>query len=77
MAQGNQFAVTLDANGSARFFRLHSVRTLTQVAETSPAPGEAGVAVTRETILRFNAPLATNSVITVDKFFAGFGGRAG
>ena len=43
--------------------------------ETSPAAGESGVAITRETIFRLSAPLAASTVIGPNTLFAGFGGR--
>lgn len=48
---------------------------LTTIASTSPLPGDTGVSVNRETILNFSAPLAANTLITRDNFFAGFAGR--
>ncbi len=48
---------------------------LTSILSTSPANGEDGVANTRETIIRFNAPLAEDAEITSDKLFAAFGGE--
>lgn len=48
---------------------------LTRLAETSPFNGEDGVAVTRETILRFTRPLSTNAVLTVTNLYATFSGR--
>lgn len=48
---------------------------LTTVVESSPFQGEDGVAVTREVILRFDRPLATNAVVTTDHLWAGFAGR--
>jgi hypothetical protein len=42
--------------------------------ESSPANGEGDVAVTRETILRFSRPLATDAAITSQNLYAEFGG---
>src|ERR1043166_398000 len=39
---------------------------LTKAVETSPANGESGVAVTRETIFHFNQPLAPNTVLNTN-----------
>src|SRR5688500_17683678 len=58
--QGTQASVTIRSSDQARFFRLRKAEApaaLTTVGETSPANGESGVAVTRETIVRFTAPL--------------------
>jgi hypothetical protein len=57
------------------FYRILGVPALSTIAEMSPANGESGVSVTRETIVRFTAPLAANTVLTTSNFFAGFGGR--
>lgn len=70
---GNEFSVTLPTGAGNKFFRLR--RQLTTVRASSPLNGEQGVAVTRETIVHFSAPLATNAIITTENFFAGFGGR--
>ncbi len=42
---------------------------------SSPLNGETGVAVTRETILRFQRPLAAGTVLTGEQLFATGGGR--
>lgn len=47
----------------------------TVIRETSPAHGERGVAVTRETVFRFNHPLATNTFLGPSHLYATFGGR--
>jgi hypothetical protein len=57
-----------------RFFRLRIV-TSTKIIGTSPYPGESGVAVTREVVLRFSAPLAENTRITPDQCYAQVDGR--
>ncbi len=46
-----------------------------RLVETSPANGESGVAVTRETIFRFNHPLASTTLLTTNNLRATFGGR--
>ncbi|MCI0536406.1 MAG: Ig-like domain-containing protein [Verrucomicrobiales bacterium] len=73
----NQYSVTVDASGGARFFRLHSgaLEPLTTIRESSPADGETGVAVTRETIVHFSLPLADTTVLKTNNFYATFGGR--
>lgn len=73
-ARGDLLTVTFSPAEAARFFRLRRMG-LTVVAETSPTTGEAGVSVTRETILRFSNPLAADVQLTTDRFFADFGGR--
>jgi hypothetical protein len=57
--QNNEYVLTLSTEGAAKFFRLVNLGgSLTQLELSSPADGETGVAVTRETILRFSAPLS-------------------
>jgi hypothetical protein len=46
-----------------------------RVIEVSPSNGESGVALTRETIFRFNLALSTNTLITTSNLYATFGGR--
>lgn len=45
------------------------------IDRVSPMNGEAGVAVTRETVVRFSGALAAESAVTTDDFFAEFAGR--
>lgn len=45
------------------------------ISETSPMAGEDGVSVTRETIAYFSAALSPTTTLSVDKFWAEFGGR--
>jgi hypothetical protein len=54
---------------------LRDGRRVTRIVRTSPEPGEAGVAVTRETILYFDRPLAADASLGRTNFFASFGGR--
>lgn len=42
---------------------------------SSPADGEGDVAVTRETVIYFTKPLATNTVLSTTNLYATFGGR--
>lgn len=48
---------------------------LASVRSTSPAAGEADVAVTRETVLHFSMPLALDAALDTEQFRAEFGGR--
>lgn len=58
------------------FFRLRqSAPAGVFVTETSPAAGEGGVAVTRETVVRFSEPLADGTILSAENFHALFGGR--
>ncbi|MCP5517327.1 MAG: Ig-like domain-containing protein [Verrucomicrobiales bacterium] len=47
----------------------------TRISRSSPAAGESGVAVTRETVLVFDRPLAAGTVLANGGFFASFGDR--
>ncbi len=49
--------------------------SLTTIRETSPAEGESGVTVTRETVFHFNQPLASNTFLNATHLYAEFGGR--
>ena len=70
------YTVNFEADDRYRFFRLRlAPALLSTVSEISPAAGESGVAVTRETIFRLSAPLAVSTVIVPNTLFAGFGGR--
>lgn len=66
--------ILLPVSEESRFFRLRIV-TSTKIIGTSPYPGESGVAVTREVVLRFSAPLAENARITTDQCYAQVDGR--
>lgn len=71
-----QYSVTVQAGETPRFFRLRSAAAgLTSILETSPGSGESGVAVTRETIIRFSQPLAADTMLANDRMYAEFGGR--
>ena len=48
---------------------------LLTVGITSPADGEQGVAVTRETILHLSLPLSNSVALTTNHLYATFGGR--
>ncbi len=75
--QGALFRLTLDMPVATRFFRLQSgnAAPLTSLVRTSPANGDNGVAVTRETIFEFSAPLAADTVVTTNEIQATFGGK--
>jgi hypothetical protein len=47
----------------------------TRLRASSPASGETGVSVTRETVLRFSRPLAADTVLGVGNFYAEAAGR--
>lgn len=64
----------LTVRADTRFFRLRNA-PLTTIQEASPANGDRGVAVTRETVLRFSNPLATETRLNTERLFAEFGGR--
>ncbi|MBI2928565.1 MAG: Ig-like domain-containing protein [Verrucomicrobia bacterium] len=70
----DEYSLTIQATGRERFFRLRSA-PLTQIRETSPANGETGVAVTRETIIRFSEPLWPTGTLSLANFYAEAVGR--
>ncbi len=72
---GGRFSVIIQASARSRFFRLRSGGALTRIEQTSPAHGESGVAVTRETIFRFNQPLVLTTVLNSDRLYAEARGR--
>ncbi|MHB1308033.1 MAG: Ig-like domain-containing protein [Limisphaerales bacterium] len=76
-AQGGEWVVTMAAGSSARYFRLRQTGAipLTIVSDTSPVAAEEGVAVTRETVLYFSAPLAPAVTIGGPQLYAEAAGR--
>ncbi|MCI0540529.1 MAG: hypothetical protein L0Z50_35460, partial [Verrucomicrobiales bacterium] len=70
----NRFTVSRPASSGVRFFRLREP-PFTTIRESSPGNGETDVAVLRETIVRFSAPLAANSVVSAMNFYAVAGPR--
>ncbi|MCI0541851.1 MAG: Ig-like domain-containing protein, partial [Verrucomicrobiales bacterium] len=73
---GGKLWVLIRPSTQTRFYRLRAGATAAAtIIETSPAFGESGVAVTRETIFRLSAPLAASAIITSDHLYAEFGAR--
>ena len=73
---GGHWLVEIEPAAQQRFYRLSAVSSaLTVVAETSPAQGEFGVSVNRETVFRFSAPIAADTVLTPQIFSAQAAGR--
>lgn len=65
-----------DGNGLSHYQEyLAAILPPTALTESSPANGESGVAVTRETIFRFSEPLAATTVLDAGRIMATFGGR--
>lgn len=74
--EGGLTSVTLAPSSQTRYFRLSgNSAVVTRIVETSPAAGEGGVSVTRETIVRFSGPLAATTLLLGDDLHAEFGGR--
>lgn len=76
-AEGRGSFEIADSNGMS-FYRIQELPAIpppTIIAETSPAHGELGVSVTRETIIHFSAPLAADTIIGTDRLYAVLGGR--
>lgn len=73
---GGRRVLVVSAGQATRFFRLRAgLGTSLTLAWTSPAPGEAGVAVTRETVFRFSAPLAAAATVNTERLYATAAGR--
>jgi hypothetical protein len=70
----NQVDVDLIAQAILGFSTLPEI-PLTAILESSPAHGDSGVAITRETGFRFTQPLAPSTLLTTSNLFAEFGGR--
>jgi hypothetical protein len=67
----NQLTVTIKAGAAVQFFRLVQTEPApTKIISTSPFDSETDVAVTRESIVRFSAPLETNTVLNSENFYA-------
>ncbi|MBE7500912.1 MAG: Ig-like domain-containing protein [Verrucomicrobiales bacterium] len=78
VVEGTSRRVNLGVTAQTGYFRLRgpaSSAPLT-IVESSPAAGEGGVAVTRETVFRFSGPLAADTTVTRDHLYAEFAGRA-
>ncbi|MHB9009100.1 MAG: Ig-like domain-containing domain, partial [Limisphaerales bacterium] len=77
VATGEQWGVSLPVTEAPRYFRLRlqGPAPLTRIGATSPADGETGVSITRETVFRFTEPLGEDSTLTSDRLFARAGGR--
>ncbi len=76
--QGDLLTVSEPTTQQTRYYRLRYVGSalpLTTVVGSSPMPAEDGVAVTRETVLYFSAPLAGDTLLATNQFHAEFGGR--
>jgi RHS repeat-associated protein len=48
---------------------------LTRVLDSSPSDGATQISVNRETVIHFSQPLSTNTVLTLQNFYAEFGGQ--
>ncbi|MBL9135599.1 MAG: Ig-like domain-containing protein [Verrucomicrobiales bacterium] len=76
VTQGDRVSVRVGLGAGPQFYRLRQgAGTAATVVDTSPAAGESGVAVTRESIFRLSAPLASDVVLSGDDLHAEFGGR--
>jgi len=77
VTQGAERVVTLEASQVERYFRLGPAASVeyTRISESSPADGEIGVAVTRETVVHFSRPLAAETVLNTNHFYATSGVR--
>jgi hypothetical protein len=74
VSDGTNFVIKIQPRNVAQFFRLEEM-PLTEIDSTSPFDGETGVAVTRESVVHFTAPLAADTMLTRDNFYAMAAGR--
>lgn len=74
---GDRLIVHMAASSATRFFRLRVAAPLrpARIVETSPSPGETGVSVGRETILRLDLPLTASTLLLRNSLFAEAAGR--
>jgi hypothetical protein len=73
---GDQRTVTVTVQSGVQYYRLRETSgAMLTIAESSPAPGDRGVAVTRETIFRLTGTLAADTVLTTNHLYAVAGGR--
>ncbi|MBL9138056.1 MAG: Ig-like domain-containing protein [Verrucomicrobiales bacterium] len=71
-----RFLMNLNPAATPRYFRLRrDTIVFTTVAQTSPAEGETGVSVTRESVFRFSTPLASDLILASDEVSAEARGR--
>src|SRR5262245_35924729 len=70
--QDGVYTAIVELEGATRFFRLQEAGGGFTTFTSSPFNGEQAVATTREIILRFNQPLAENTVLSVEDFHADF-----
>jgi hypothetical protein len=69
-------SIELGPDAAAAFFRLRqSSPVVVGIRSTSPHPGESGVAVTRETIFHFTAPLRDDQILESSEIYAEAAGR--
>jgi len=73
--RGNEFEIIFRITATQRYYRLRSQGAAVTTFRSSPAHGEEGVAVTRETVLQYSQPLAADQVLLLDSLHAEFGGR--
>jgi hypothetical protein len=72
----HRFLVSMPYNGERRFYRVRQIIPPTAaITEASPQNGAGDVAVTRETVIRFNTPLSESTTIDEDTIYADFGGE--
>ncbi|MCB1120621.1 MAG: Ig-like domain-containing protein, partial [Verrucomicrobiae bacterium] len=72
----NRYRVATEYTGGSKFFRLRQLPPpLAQLASSSPSSGSGGVAISRETVLRFSTPLAEGTKLTGEEVYAEFAGE--
>lgn len=73
-SDGDQRSLEVEVGSTLRFFRLRQLAPA-KVSELSPLANEEGVSVNREVILQLSAPLAADTVLSTEQFFATAAGR--
>lgn len=76
-SENGRWVVQVQVASSQQYFRLRSVPAIltTRIASASPAPGESGISLNRETVVRWTRPLAIGALLNDKNFYAEAGGR--
>lgn len=75
IASQGQYSLLLPLGNTPRYFRLRSASAATGIVATSPADGETGVSVTRESILELSSAIRANTLLSGAELTAQAAGR--
>lgn len=76
LPEGTRWSLVVASSVHPRFFRLvEASSSPAAITETSPYDGESGVSVHRETVFRFNQPLASDTLLDSRLISASAAGR--